>query len=456
MVTNTPGDGGLNGTVGACRRLAAPIRGRALGDSYREPLALWTLTALPSGSRKTAVINELTAPLVDWEKRERDRLRPEIGRRHAATEIAKKRIEKLKLDAAKADTGELRQRIQIEVERELSEMPAELFAPRLFTSDVTGERLQQLLFEQDERMAVLTDEAGIFQIMGGQYSGGSASLDVFLQGHAGTSLRVDRAGRLAHIDRPALSFGMALQPGILQDVAKSRRFRDSGLLARYLYAIPSSNVGLRDVRARWSIPGSVKDAWYQNINTLLADVPRPIGTPRALSFSLEAREVWLQLSEHVERNQGPGSKWEHMSDWTAKLPGATARIATLLELAINGVSASNVSVDSAERAVKLAYLLAEHAEAAFRLMGAADVESDALVLLGWIQKNRFCEFTRREAQKGLESRFRTVPRLLAAVGQLQDWFVLSNERKRASEGGRPSVYYAVNPHTFVDKSELSH
>ena len=50
-------------------------------------------------------------------------------------------------------------------------------------------------------------------------------------------MRVDRADREAYLEHPALVFGLALQPGILQDVASGRRFRDSGLLARFLYAL---------------------------------------------------------------------------------------------------------------------------------------------------------------------------------------------------------------------------
>ena len=82
-----------------------------------------------------------------------------------------------------------------------------------------------LTVQPGERMAVLTDEAGIFLVMSGIYSGGSASIDVFLQAHAGSPVRVDRAEREAYLERPALSFGLALQPGILADVASGRRFR---------------------------------------------------------------------------------------------------------------------------------------------------------------------------------------------------------------------------------------
>lgn len=167
-----------------------------------------------------------------WEKLERDR-RPEIARNAAARMVAKKRIEKLTKDAVNAENDEDRERLRKLIEDEENTMPAEIIAPRLYTGDVTAERLQALLVEHGERMSVLSDEAGIFLIMAGMYSGGMASLDVFLQGHAGTPMRVDRAGRSAHVDKPALTFGLALQPGVLADVANSRRFRDSGLLAPF-------------------------------------------------------------------------------------------------------------------------------------------------------------------------------------------------------------------------------
>jgi putative DNA primase/helicase len=239
------------------------------GDDYREPLALWVNIALPSGTRKTAVINALTQPLVRFEKLASDRLRGDIARAWAAREVANKTIEKLKMDAAKADTAEKRQQIQAGIQREREEMPAEIFAPRIFTSDITAERLQQLLVDQDERMTVITDEGGILGIMAGQYSGGSASHDVYLQGHSGSAMRVDRAGRFAHIDRPAISFGLALQPDVLAEAAKSGRFRATGLLARFLYVIPKSNVGTRDVRTHRVLPADIREAWERNLLSLL-------------------------------------------------------------------------------------------------------------------------------------------------------------------------------------------
>lgn len=65
-----------------------------------------------------------------------------------------------------------------------------MVAPRLWTGDVTPERLQNMVAEQDERMAVISDEGGIFEVMAGLYNNGHANIDVLLQGHIKTTLNV--------------------------------------------------------------------------------------------------------------------------------------------------------------------------------------------------------------------------------------------------------------------------
>ncbi|BBL74445.1 YfjI family protein [Methylomagnum ishizawai] len=441
--------------------LATVLQGRfevaPWGDDYREVLALWTLSAAPSGSRKSAVLAALTEPLLAWEKCRRDRIRPDIARVESAREVAKKRIEELKRVAAKAKTDEDRERLRADIQKEIEGTPAELIPPRLFSGDVTPERLQAMLAEHSGRMSILADEGGVFQIMSGQYSGGRASLDVFLQSHCGSPIRVDRAGRLAHIDRPTLSFGLLLQPDILADVAKSRNFRGSGLLARFLYAMPVSTVGRRNVRDRRAVPPEVQATWNANIHAMLDGLVEPTDKPRVIPFTPEALEYWLEFSEYVEANQGAGCKWADINDWTGKLPGAVARIAGLLELAANGTGVESVGADSMARALALGDLLVEHALAAFALMGAGKAEDDAGAVLAWIKAHRLDGFTRRELQKALESRFRTTERLLAAIKLLQEWGCLSDGLDRhpsetGGKGGRPSVVYLVNPRLLSTKA----
>lgn len=414
------------------------------GDSYTEPLALWTLSASPSGTRKSAVLNAMLGPLVHWEKLLRDRMRGDIAKVNATRAVAKKRVERLLVDAAKAKEPSEREAIRAEVEREETEIPEEIRTPRLFTGDTTAERLQAMLVEHGERMAVHSDEAGIFLIMAGIYNGGAANIDVFLQGHAGSPMRVDRAGRSAHVDKPALSFGLLIQPDVMSEVAGSSRFRGSGLLARFLYAMPASNVGTRDVRRHTPIPEEIADEYERYLFSLLEGVPGAVEAPKVLTLSEAAREVWLDLAEEIERQQGEGGRYESINDWTSKLPGAVARIAALLELADTGLDAVEVSFDSMDRALRLGRLLIPHAQAAFGLLGTDAVDNDAAAILKWARANDRAEFTRRECQKGQEGRFRNMDRLQKALARLEHQDVV-REFKRHNKGAPSTTAYSVNP-----------
>ena len=430
---------GVLATVLQRRYVVAPF-----GDSYTEPLSLWTLSASPSGTRKSAVLSAMQAPLIYWEKLLRDRMRSEIARVNAARMVAKKRIERLQQDAAKAKDQQERESLTKEIEREETDMPDELRAPRLFTGDTTPERLQALLVEHGERMAVLSDEAGIFQIMAGLYNGGAANLDVFLQGHAGSSMRVDRAGRSAHVDQPALSFALLLQPGVLADVAGSRRFRDTGLLARFLFALPVSMVGKRDVRKHAAIPQAVRDEYEYRLLRLLGDEPSAAGEPVVLGLSDAAREVWLDFAQAIEDEQGDGGQYEAISDWTSKLPGAMARVAALLELAATGLHAKEVGHPCMDDAITLGRLLIPHAQAAFALLGSDQVDVDADAVLRWARGRGEAVFLRSECHQAMSGRFRDVERLKKALDRLEVNHVLQGFVVR-EKGKKPSQRYRINP-----------
>ncbi|MEP7182343.1 MAG: DUF3987 domain-containing protein [Betaproteobacteria bacterium] len=417
-------------------------------DEYQEPLCLWVLVALPSGARKTPVMRPLLAPLFAWEKRERARLHSEIARVAAARGVAKRRIERLEINAAKKDDPNERDQLRSEIQQLIETMPDELWAPRLVTGDTTPERLQGLLVEHRERIALFSDESGIFTVLAGLYSGGQMHLDAFLQAHSGAPIRVDRTGRTAHIDRPALSFGLALQPKVLQEVAKVRRFRDTGFLARFLFALPESTVGRRNVRLREPIPPEVTAAYESALGRLLEGAGDKAAPPRVLPFTAAARECWLDFHEMIEHAMAPGEPLEPVADWAGKLPGHTARIAALLAIIQHGAGVTEIDLDAVRGAVDLCQRLIAHALAAFRLLGADEIEAGALVLLRWIRANHLTEFDRSRAHKALEGTFRSVDLLKAAAARLAEWNVLSRELKRVNHRAPPTPYYTVNPQLF--------
>jgi len=150
------------------------------------------------------------------------------------------------------------------------------------------------------------------------------------------------------------------------------------------------------------------------------------------------------MAEALEHAQGEGCKYESIGDWTSKLPGAVARVAALIELAEAGVQSTEVNHTSMARAVQLARLLIPHAQAAFGLLGTDGADADAVAVLKWVQANDLTEFTRREAQKAQEGRFRSLERLQKALERLETMDVLIGF-KRHNKGTRSTMAYRVNP-----------
>lgn len=415
--------------------------------SHCEVLAFWGVSVSPSGTRKTAVMNAFQAPLLQWEKLLRDRMRRDIARTEAVRTTTVKRIESLKQQAGKADADELN-RLRAEIEREEMEMPEELRAPLLFTEDVTPETLQRLLAENDGRMAVMSDEPGIFRILGGLYSGGSASLEVFLKGHTGSALKVARAARMVFVDKPCVSMNLMIQPDLVAELAGSSQFRSSGLLARFFYGVPVSNVGRRDVRQRRRISLELHQAYSAAVMALMEGYPSTDATePKTQTLTLDelAEDAWLDFSQEIEDQMQEGGPFDGIRDWTSKLPGAVVRVAALLQLAEGGVAARVVSLESMVQAIELARLLIPHTQAAFGLLGADPVDADATAILKWIRAGGRDEFTQRDAQHAMSSRFRSADKLKKALTKLRDMGCVRLV-KRANKGtNRSSDVVLVNP-----------
>ena len=423
------------------------------GSDYREPINLWTVTALPPASRKTAVIEALTEPLLVWEREQAEQMVDEIRQVKTKREVRLARIAKLTKKAANEDDTQQRQALLYDIGEVEKDMPEEIRPPRLWTGDVTPERLQGLLVEHGERMALLSDEAGIFEIMAGLYSDGKVNLDVFLQAHAGKSVRVDRTSRAAHLEAPALTFGLAVQPAIIADLSQGskKKFRGNGSLARFLYCLPQNNIGKRNVRCRYSIPLSIKAEYHAGIVGLLRIDPELDQDgrehPRQLILDAEALECWLAFSEFIESKQGTNGEYESIQDWTGKLPGAALRIAGIFHVVEYGLATMTVNQSTMAKALDLAALLIEHAKAAFDLMAADQITDDSKAILQWITGNELDQFTRTEVRKAFKSRWTKAERLNKALEDLQNRDIIG-ESFKGETSGRYAVTYPVNPYLF--------
>jgi putative DNA primase/helicase len=422
------------------------------GDDYTEPCCIWAAILADSGERKSAIIQRLLAPALLWEAKRKEALASEITEADTLRAINQRRIERLQGDAAKEDSPVRRGELVREIAELHDQTPEVKLPPRLFTGDTTAERLQQMLMEHGGKMAVLTDEGGIFSVMAGIYTGGEAYVDVFLQAYSGSAVRVDRGSRTAIIDRPALTFGIGIQPGLIQDMQPNtkRKFRSSGLFARFFWCYPASNIGKRDMARRGAIPVEMANRYRAAVLGLLDIQPNTndLGeeTEHVLTLSEVARDGWIAFAQKIENGQAEGGKLESLRDWCAKLPGGALRIAGLLHVAEHGFkNGTEISADTMRRAVRLCTLLIPHAVAMFDMVGADPGIEDAKVLWRWIERQGADEFKRNDIHRAYHSRFAKVERLIAALDLLKGRALIAGPYKDAANGGRPSVYYRVNP-----------
>jgi hypothetical protein len=182
------------GTVSA----AAAKRFRVqIGNTHSEPVNLFEAVAMEPGSRKSAVYADMIEPLEVYEQELQADKALEITRAQETRAIEEGRLRSLREQAVKGKTPterDLARQEALQLASQLTTIPPE---PRLVAGDITPEKLANLLFEQGGRIAVMDAEAGgVFEIMAGPYThDGKANLDIYLRGHAGDTLRVDRLGR---------------------------------------------------------------------------------------------------------------------------------------------------------------------------------------------------------------------------------------------------------------------
>ena len=249
VATQTPVDLGAMMALANLSAAAGGLFTVKIANNWREPVNLYLATAMPPGERKTVVVNTVTAPLHDVDRTEALDSRRGITEAKARKAIAEEAAKAAAWAAPKATTDAERSKLSdaaLEAARTADSIVVP-FEPRLLVDDAHPQALASLMADQGGRMAVLSDEGGIFDLIAGRYSNGRANFDLYLKAWSGSPYRVDRKGRPAeHIDRPALTVGLTVQPDVLRTIATLPGFRGRGLIGRHLFSLPPSRLGWRD------------------------------------------------------------------------------------------------------------------------------------------------------------------------------------------------------------------
>jgi hypothetical protein len=423
---------------------------------WQEPLCLFIAVGMDAGTRKSSVFTALTRPLADFEHQQATAALPAITETITLRRIADQAAAHAEAAASKAPIDQQQER-QAEAIARAGEA-ANLIVPplpRWLVDDATPEALAGLLATYG-RIALLSPEGDVFDQMAGRYNQSSGpNLGVYLKGHAGDLLKVDRRGRPPeYVQRPALTIGLAVQPEILQGLASRPGFGGRGLLARFLYSLPASLVGHRQPGAP-PVPTAVADRCSLELQALAASLTTPgSDDPTVLTLDSQAGDLLLEFERDLEpRLAADSGDLAHLAGWAAKLAGATSRLAALLHLAshLRDGWAQPINADTFAGAIRLADYLIDHARAVFDLMGADPRTDDARWLLDWITRTNRTQFSRRDAHRAApRGRFPTATDLEPALRLLEEHGYLRRVDPEPSQDprgrGRPaSPRFLVNP-----------
>ena len=402
-----------------------------------EPLNLYCVIALPPAERKSAVISLMTAPLEEYEKEVNATLDAQIIESQMMRSILEKERRSLedKVSKGKATADDVANKAkEIAAFKEIRQL-------KLFVDDVTSERLTSILAENRGRAAIASAEGGIFDILNGIYTK-NVNIDVFLKGHSGDSIRVDRIGRASElIDHPALTMLLAVQPDVLHGLMTNGTFHGRGLTARFLYAIPRSFRGNRKFYTE-PISDAVKSSYNHLIRTLLVNNQNdePLSLTKSATTILEKLYLNTESRFHTDLAE--------IESWAGKYTGAVLRIAGLLHIAENnGIPEfSNVSEQTMKNAVRIGEYFLEHAKAAYSLMGADPVNKQGEYLLSKIQKAQVREFSRRDAMRMCRG-IKSAETIQPVLNRLCEYGYIAPKPTEPvmGVGRRPSEVYLTNP-----------
>jgi replicative DNA helicase len=451
-VTQTPAD--LAGCL-ALAVLGVAAAGKVWVDAgaWTEPTCLYVMVVLPPGNRKSEVFRAMTAPLRAVERTLIEAARPQIAEALIRRKLAEAEADKTARDAEAAaasldsdrKTAALIDATQARMELDNAEVPAE---PRLFADDTTIEKLGSRLAEQGGRFAVLSPEGEIFSIAAGRYSG-SPNLGILKSAHAGEPTRIDRMGRPPEdIEHATLTLGICTQPGVLDRLGDTPEFREQGLLARLLYAVPESRLGYRNPRPD-PMPPAARDLYNATVTALTLSLDT-LGEPVALTFAPDAAEAVTGLLGAIEPRFRPGADLAHMTDWGGKLAGAIVRIAGLLHLAEHARDGWDrpVSLATLEAAAEIGDYYTQHAKAAYDTIGADPATAHARAILQWLTTTRPAQVTTRDLMRGMRDRFPKAADLAAPLQILESrgWIRARPSARPGPGGGRPgSSAWDVHP-----------
>lgn len=205
---------------------------------HTEPLVLDALTAAEPSFKKSSVISMVKRPYIQFAHDWNENNKQEIFKVQTERKLLESKLLALekKENVAADEIAKL--------QTDLSNIPPSNFR-RIVVDDITPESLVHQL-EENGTLLMISDEAGMLGNFSGRYSNNIPNLDLLLKSWNGETYISDRATRWTIVlKKPYMSICLACQPYVFDSMISNTAFRGSGLIARFVYCFPVSNIGSR-------------------------------------------------------------------------------------------------------------------------------------------------------------------------------------------------------------------
>lgn len=300
------------------------------------PANLYVLVCKTSGSGGSLTFKHATAPLVGMQQTLRrefeQKAKPRIDAEQAAVSS---QIEELKRKSKRAEAEEREQIVEelAQLNEKLAEIEKRVGA-LLYVTDVTPEKLAEMLSEQGETLAHIDSDAAdaLGIITGTRYGDGKHTQEtVWLKSYSGEATVIFRKnGKPLHLTTPCMAVLFVATPDKVQELFRTPRLTSGGLLPRFLVCDP----GARPVPLDANAP--------ETMHTLASDVSQPY---EAAIFAATHRYRFSDSDDPDEISVIPAARRLLFDDWNR-----FCRVS-------NGAEDSPFEARHTENAIRLALVL---------------------------------------------------------------------------------------------------
>lgn len=413
---------------------------------WNEPINIYALIGMPSGSTKSPVLSRMLKPIVEWEKQKLFEIQPIKEQKEIelkALELQLKKVER-EIHSPKEKTNISKstqdfKRLSLQINEAKKNIP---IIPKVHANNLTPEALEQYVYEQNNRFSIITDEGGILETLSGLYSNGNANIDILLKGIDGGDIRTKRQNREYNLN-PYLSLLLVVQPQIIKNMSGKKTMQGNGMVERFLYAIPQTRVGYNSYHNK-DIHKAFENQYFNQITKLMhIETPEE---PYSLNLSISAHMLWTDFHDAIQKEMREDGSLYICRSWASKLAGYTLRIAGLLHVS-KYADISNLEIEEAtmRNAISLANLLEKHTLVAFGLMSIDEATGDAQELLKWFITRAETQYTMSEITSAMRNRKMGERKRLDKAKELLIERNFISKLYQDNSTQKPTGVYFVNP-----------